>query len=81
MRSKKAEVDALIDAYRKRGLALAERVGKTNGATLSEDLDKRLNSGAGSLKNDTSPNLKKLMKTPGAFFSKRKVPIPLGKSK
>lgn len=63
-------VDEMIDKDRKDTLAFAKNLEKTH--------SKKHGNPSGVLVDDTPPNLKKLMEVPGAFFNKRRRPIPLG---
>ncbi len=80
-KTKALPVDDFLDVVRERALTIAKKVTDKHGRALSEHLAKRIHTPTGALTNGTSPNLQKLLKQPGAFFNKRRKPIPLGQEK
>ena len=84
MKTKHGEAKALppdefLDEIHKRALATAKKVKDTHGKALSTHHAKMARTSSGALTNGTSPNLKELIKKPGAFCNELRRPIPLGK--
>ncbi|MEK7460272.1 MAG: hypothetical protein AAB628_01840 [Patescibacteria group bacterium] len=71
-------IDALINSHRDDTLAFAKKFEESHGETFMDNLAKQLGVPVERLVDDTPSNLKELMEIPGAFFNKRRRPIPLG---